>query len=52
MHIRFASESDLGGDKLPSGVYGTSVPLEKALDDSQDIMISWMYNGKLLTPGK
>jgi len=31
MHIRFASESDLGGDKLPSGVYGTSVPLEKAV---------------------
>lgn len=31
MHVRFASESELGGDKLPSGVYGTSVPLEKAV---------------------
>jgi hypothetical protein len=30
-HIRFASESDLGGDKLPGGVYGTSVTLEKAV---------------------
>ena len=30
-HIRFASESDKGGDKLPGGVYGTSVSLEKAV---------------------
>lgn len=31
MHIRFASESEKGGDKLPGGVYGTSVTLEKAV---------------------
>ena len=31
MHVRFASESELGGDKLPGGVYGTSVPLDKAV---------------------
>ena len=30
-HIRFASDSDKGGDKLPGGVYGTSVTLEKAV---------------------
>lgn len=30
-HIRFASESERGGDKLPGGVYGTSIPLEKAV---------------------
>lgn len=31
MHIRFASESEKGGDKLPGGVYGTSISLEKAV---------------------
>ena len=31
MHVRFASEEALGGDILPSGVYGTSVPLSKAV---------------------
>ena len=31
LHLRFASESDKGGDKLPGGIYGTSVPLEKAV---------------------
>jgi Oxidoreductase molybdopterin binding domain len=30
-HIRFASENDKGGDKLPGGVYGTSITLEKAV---------------------
>jgi nitrate reductase (NAD(P)H) len=29
MHIRFASEPEHGGDALPNGVYGTSVPLSK-----------------------
>ena len=48
MHIRFASEEDKGGDKLPPGVYGTSVTLEKALDPSQDIIVAFMYNGRLL----
>ena len=32
-HIRFASESERGGDKLPGGVYGTSITLEKAVRD-------------------
>lgn len=49
-HIRFASEHDKGGDKLPAGIYGTSVPLEKAWDPSQDIIVAFMYNGKLLSP--
>jgi nitrate reductase (NAD(P)H) len=49
MHVRFASEHEKGGDKLPGGVYGTSVTLEKALDDSQDIILAFMYNGKALT---
>ena len=31
MHVRFASENEKGGDKLPGGVYGTSVPLERAV---------------------
>jgi nitrate reductase (NAD(P)H) len=30
-HVRFASENEKGGDKLPGGVYGTSVPLSKAV---------------------
>lgn len=47
-HVRFASEEDKGGDKLPPGIYGTSVTLEKALDPSQDIIVAFMYNGKLL----
>eukprot|EP01036_Dinobryon_divergens_P027779 gene27779-36606_t len=50
LFVRFASEHEKGGDKLPGGVYGTSIPLEKALDPSQDVIIAYMYNGKLLTP--
>lgn len=49
MHVRFASQPELGGDKLPIGIYGTSVPLVKAMDDSQDMLIAFMYNGKLLS---
>ena len=49
LHVRFASENELGGDKLPGGVYGTSVPLEKALDPSQDIILAFLYNGRMLT---
>jgi hypothetical protein len=30
-HVRFASENEKGGDNLPGGVYGTSVPLSKAV---------------------
>lgn len=37
MHVRFASENEKGGDKLPGGVYGTSVPLEKAVSVVQYI---------------
>lgn len=47
-HVRFASEHEFGGDNLPNGVYGTSVPLSKALDPSQDILICYMCNGRLL----
>lgn len=69
MHVRFASENSLGGDKLPGGVYGTSgttdfltqlfcsdscarlvlVPIRKALDPAQDIIIAYMYNGQMLS---
>jgi nitrate reductase (NAD(P)H) len=35
------------GDK---GTYGTSIPLHKALDPSQDIMIAYMQNGEKLKP--
>lgn len=31
LFVRFASEHEKGGDKLPGGVYGTSIPLEKAV---------------------
>ena len=49
LYVRMASEGNKGGDSLPAGVYGTSVPLAKALDDSQDILVAYAYNGKLLT---
>lgn len=48
-HIRFASEADKGGDNLPGGVYGTSVPLEKAMDPAMGIIVAFMYNGRLLS---
>jgi nitrate reductase (NAD(P)H) len=49
MHVRFASENGLGGDKLPGGVYGTSIPMMKAMDDSQDVIVAYMYNGQFLS---
>lgn len=45
MHIRFASESDKGGDKLPGGVYGTSVSLEKAV--SQPHFQTYLHNFRM-----
>jgi hypothetical protein len=45
MHIRFASESEKGGDKLPGGVYGTSISLEKAVSS----LYSQRYLYKLRT---
>eukprot|EP01038_Epipyxis_sp_PR26KG_P005180 gene5180-7207_t len=50
LFVRMASLHQHGGDKLPNGVYGTSVTLEKALDPSQDIILAFMYNGRLLSP--
>mmetsp|Transcript_32947 Transcript_32947/g.33559 ORF Transcript_32947/g.33559 Transcript_32947/m.33559 type:complete len:960 (+) Transcript_32947:91-2970(+) len=50
LHVRFASEHSKGGDKLPGGVYGTSVPLARALDPSFELMIAFMYNGEMLRP--
>ena len=32
------------------GTYGTSIPLHKALDPSQDVMIAYMQNGEKLKP--
>ena len=49
LHVRFASEERLGGDKLPGGTYGTSVPIQKALDPASDILIAYMYNGQMLS---
>ena len=40
----------MGGDKLPGGVYGTSIPFSKAMDPSQDVMVAFLYNGRLLEP--
>eukprot|EP01041_Mallomonas_annulata_P005810 gene5810-11716_t len=48
LHVRFASETSKGGDKLPGGIYGTSVPLQRAMDPSYDIILAFMYNGELL----
>lgn len=50
LYVRFASLSERGGDKLAKGVYGTSVPLARALDPSYDIMLAFLYNGECLAP--
>ena len=49
LHVRFASEERLGGDKLPNGIYGTSVPIQKAMDPASDILVAYMYNGQMLS---
>lgn len=43
-HIRFASESERGGDKLPGGVYGTSISLEKAVSKTY-LEVSIIFEG-------
>jgi nitrate reductase (NAD(P)H) len=48
-HVRFASIHELGGDKLPGGIFGTSVPMSKALDPASDILVAYMYNGQMLS---
>jgi nitrate reductase (NAD(P)H) len=39
-----------GGDKLHSGPYGTSLPLEVALNPCSDIMLAYEMNGERLPP--
>lgn len=43
---RPAGELPKGDD----GSYGTSMPLWKALDISQDVILAYKQNGRLLTP--
>ena len=48
MHVCFEGEEDLpggGGSK-----YGTSLPLEAALDPANDIIVAYMHNGEILLP--
>ena len=48
-HVCFAG---VAGElpKGKDGSYGTSVPFDKAMDPSQDIMIAWKQNGLYLEP--
>ncbi|KAI8608936.1 hypothetical protein BC830DRAFT_1153221 [Chytriomyces sp. MP71] len=39
-----------GGDKLPKGIYGTSLKIATALDPRSDVLIAFMQNGEKLTP--
>ncbi|KAJ3159712.1 hypothetical protein HDU86_001362 [Geranomyces michiganensis] len=39
-----------GADELPKGIYGTSVPLARALDPFGDVMVAYSMNGQPLTP--
>ena len=50
LHVRFASLPEKGGDKLPKGIYGTSVPLARALDPAYDILLACFHNGEMLQP--
>jgi len=50
LHVRFASLPEKGGDKLPKGIYGTSVPLSRALDPAYDVMLAFLHNGEVLRP--
>lgn len=50
LHVRFASLPEKGGDKLPKGIYGTSVPLARALDPAYDIILAFLHNGNVLQP--
>ncbi|XP_078444502.1 nitrate reductase [NADH] 1-like [Wolffia australiana] len=48
MNVCFEGDEDLpggGGSK-----YGTSVPLEVALDPANDIILAYMHNGEILAP--
>nr|UJH94654.1 nitrate reductase [Spirodela polyrhiza] len=48
MNVCFEGDEDLpggGGSK-----YGTSLPLEVALDPANDIILAYMHNGELLSP--
>nr|CAG8563926.1 6290_t:CDS:2 [Entrophospora candida] len=39
-----------GVDKLPKGVYGTSLPLEWVMNEANDIILAYGMNGERLTP--
>jgi DMSO/TMAO reductase YedYZ molybdopterin-dependent catalytic subunit len=39
-----------GADELPFGKYGTSIPLEWAMDKVKDIIVAFEMNGKRLPP--
>ncbi|CAG8704319.1 391_t:CDS:2, partial [Dentiscutata heterogama] len=39
-----------GCDKLPNGYYGTSIPLEWAMNDANDVILAYGMNGERLPP--
>ncbi|KAF0431048.1 nitrate reductase [Gigaspora margarita] len=39
-----------GSDKLPNGFYGTSIPLEWAMNDANDVILAYGMNGEKLPP--
>ncbi|KAF9404100.1 hypothetical protein BGZ94_004382 [Podila epigama] len=39
-----------GADKLPNGIYGTSLSVERALNPMNDALIAYEMNGERLTP--
>ncbi|RUP47261.1 nitrate reductase [Jimgerdemannia flammicorona] len=39
-----------GADKLPTGHYGTSIDIERAMNDINDVIVAYKMNGQLLTP--
>eukprot|EP01135_Chromosphaera_perkinsii_P002792 Nk52_evm1s227 gene=Nk52_evmTU1s227 len=45
LHVRFE-----GADRLPNGYYGTSIPLDVAMDPSNDVMLAFGMNGSFLSP--
>jgi len=44
-HVSF-----VGADKLPNGYYGTSCPIDLAMDPLSDVIIAYEQNGKRLMP--
>lgn len=39
-----------GADRLPLGNYGTSIPIERAMNEYFDVLLAYEMNGERLTP--